>query len=138
MSLNYNNSQSENTLVYADPTADDNFNAWSPRHLLDVSAMETEAAIVGGLAAHASNQVALGLEDGGAAGTGTTDIATEIGGDTVVWTDNTPKTMVMSTSASDVDADDWVNVVYNESGTVAPAGFSIHSSYVLGVPAGIA
>lgn len=121
---------------YKDPAGDEKFNIMTPRHSIDVSAMECDTSVIGGLSANTANEILMGLEDGGAAGTGTTDIATENGG-SGGWTDVTPKSLTMSTSASDLDADDWVNLVYNEEGSVAPAGETWHMSFVYGVPGGI-
>ena len=122
----------------ATPTADERFNAVTVRQPVDVSGMEVESDVVNGQAASASNTITLGVEDGGAAGTGTTNIDTPVGG-TGGWTADTPKTHTMATSVSDLDADDWVNLHYDEAGTPASTG-GIHVSlaWVTGIPGGIA
>jgi hypothetical protein len=136
VSFNYMNENSENIFIWA-PTADEAWNHFSPRHDIDVSAIEAEGAVVGGVASHASNKAALNFNDGGAAGTGTTNLATDLG-DSDGFTDVTPQSFTMSTSASDINPDDWINGDYDESGTLTPVAVSMHLSYVFGVPGGVA
>jgi hypothetical protein len=44
----------------------------------------------------------------------------------------------MSTSASDINPDDWINGDYDETGTLTPVAASMHLSFVFGVPGGVA
>lgn len=104
---------------------------------IDVSAMEVESHVVDGLAGNASHHFSLGVEDGDATGTGTTDIDTAVGG-SAGWTADTPKTHTMSTSAADLDADDWINLSYDETGTPgSTGGIGVNINFVYGVPGGI-
>jgi hypothetical protein len=135
VSFNYMNEHSENMFIWA-PTADEAWNHFSPRHDIDVSAIEAEGIVVGGVAAGA-NEATLNFNDGGATGTGTTNLATDLG-DTEGFTDVTPEAFTMSTSASDINPDDWINGDYDETGTLTPVAASMHLSFVFGVPGGVA
>ena len=137
MGFPYKNLVEQNVIFDKDPTADEKFNVFEAYiEALDVSAIVLYGAVVGGIAASAADQIALGVEDGGAAGAGTVSICTNEGG-TEVWTDLTPRQVVMSTTVDDVDKGDWINGVYDEAGTVAPAGFSLHLQGTYGIPGGI-
>ena len=71
-------------------------------------------------------------------GTGTTDIGTAVASSSDDFTDVTPRAVTASTSASDLDADDYVNFHIDETGTVsAVTGIHIMMNYVTGVPGGI-
>ena len=125
-------------LLYADPAADEKVNMFEAFvDGIDISSIVAYGSIPGGVAASAADQVGLGLENGGALGAETVDISTEEGPDTEVWTDLTPRQFVMKTTVVDVDKGDWVNMVYNESGTVTPKGFSIHVQGTYGIPGGV-
>ena len=104
-----------------DTADDERMNIARVKRTVDVSAMSamTSLADGSGLSASASNLAVVGLEDGGTTGTGTTDIDTPAG-DSDGWTDITAKVHTMSTSASDLDADDYLNIHIDESGTIAP------------------
>ena len=137
MSFPYNASVSSNQYNRDTPTADQRYQLVTVPSPVDVSSMECESHVVDGLAA-ATGEITLGVEDGGATGTGTTDLDTPVGG-TGGWTADTPKAHTMSTTASDLDADDWVNVDYNEAGTPgSTGGIGFNVNFVYGVPGGIA
>jgi len=122
-----------------DTAGDERMNIARVKRTVDVSAMSamTSLADGSGLSASASNLAVVGLEDGGTTGTGTTDIDTPAG-DSDGWTDITAKVHTMSTSASDLDADDYLNIHIDESGTIAPVRWSNYASWVDGVPGGFA
>ena len=129
-----------NTAGYsrATPSADQRFNVTTVPFPVDVSTMEVESSVVDGLGAHASNIITLGVEDGGSDGTGTTNIDTPVGG-TGGWMADTPKAHTMSTTASDLDAGDWVNLHFDEGGTPGTTGgIAVNINFVSGVPGGIA
>jgi hypothetical protein len=137
MSLGYNVITSAGYSA-ATPSADQRFNVVTIPQPVDVSGMEVESDVVDGLAAHATNIITLGVEDGGASGTGTTNIDTPIGG-TGGFTADTPVAHTMSTSADDLDADDWVNFHFDEGGTPGTTGgVHVNINFVYGIPGGIA
>lgn len=122
----------------ASPAADQRWPLVEVPHPVDVSAMEVDSYVGDGLSPAAADTVLLGVEDGGADGTGSTDIDTPAGG-TEGWTADTPKAHVMSTAASDLDVDDWVNLSYDEGGTPAAfAGIGVAANFIFGIPGGIA
>jgi len=119
------------------PTADQRWNLVTVPHVTDPTGFECESYVGDGLAA-ATGEVTVGIEDGGATGTGTTDLDTPVGG-TGGWTADTPKAHTILAAAADIDADDWVNFHYDETGTPAAyAGLGVNLNYVYGSPAGIA
>jgi hypothetical protein len=120
-----------------DTAGDERMNIARVKRTVDVSAMSAMTSLAGGLGASASALAVVGLEDGGTTGTGTTDIDTPAG-DSDGWTDVTAKVHTMSTSASDLDADDYLNIHIDETGSIAPARWGSHASWVDGVPGGFA
>ena len=138
MSFPYNASISSNQYNRDTPAVDQRFQVVTVPQPVDVSSMEVESHVCDGLAAHATNIITMGVEDGGAAGTGTTDIDTPIGG-TGGWTADTPATHTMLTTVSDIDADDWINLHYDEGGTPGTTtGIGVNINFAYGVPGGIA
>lgn len=79
--------------------------------------------------ADGSNHYTVSLLDGGAAGTGTTAMAS-VGGASVDWTANTAAAMTVTADA--VDGSDWVMVKYDETGTVAPGHVSVCIEWTAG------
>ena len=141
MSFNYMNAQ---TIAFNDVSAtlgaaDERINVGRVSQPVDVSAIKTVVGVTGGLAANGSNYVALGPEDGGSAGTRTTDIGTAVTSASTAFTDLTPRAVTASTSAGDLDADDYINLHIDETGSVsAVTGIYMFSEYVQGLPGGIA
>lgn len=122
----------------ADPEGDLRYNlAEVNSQGVDISAMEVDSSSTATVASHASNTVTSSIEDGGAGGTGTTDLDTTVGGANTAWTALTPKAHTMSTSGSDLDVDDWINASYDENGTVAPGAVGMHANYCFGIPGSI-
>ena len=122
---------------FGDPTADEHMNLARVPQGVDVSAMEVEFSVVGGLSADTGDIIKQNIDDGGATGTGTTNLATDVG-DSDGWTNDTPQAATMSSTASDLDADDYLDWDYDETGTVAPKGITVMAAFVHGVPGAIA
>ena len=84
----------------------------------------TEASITlhSGFSADGSNHITLTVEDAGADGTGTTLIASR-GGASVAWAaDGVYEFTMGSSDPYPIDADDWVALKWDETGTVAATG----------------
>lgn len=84
------------------------------------------------LAANTANYVNISLENGGTAGTGTTAMGGTAGG-TAGWTANTPQEISITAGSGKLTAGQWLNVSYDEEGTVAPGRFSVVIEYVDGI-----
>ena len=141
MSFNYMNA---NSMLWHDISAtlgqaDERVNVGRVPQAVDVSAIETVVGTSEDLAASGSNYVALGPEDGGTAGIGTTDIGTAVDSSSTAWTDLTLRAVTASTSADDLDANDYVNLHIDETGTVGATitGINMFMNYVYGVPGGV-
>tara|TARA_R100000808_G_scaffold1038_4_gene4928 strand:+ start:6687 stop:7112 length:426 start_codon:yes stop_codon:yes gene_type:complete len=140
MSFNYMNASNItfNDVSATLGAADERINIGRVTAPVDVSAIESVVGVTGGLSANGSNYLSLGPEDGGSTGTGTTDIGTAVASSSTDFTDVTPRAVTASTSASDLDADDYVNFHIDETGNVsAVTGIHIMMNYVTGVPGGI-
>lgn len=105
---------------------------------VDVSGMEAAFSIGAARTSSGSDYLSIGIEDAGSTGAGTTDLHTAVGGTGVAWVANTIQAATMSTSASDLDADDVIGVSWDENGTVTPLTISALISFVYGIPGGIA
>ena len=78
--------------------------------------------------------IALSLLDYGSAGTGLAGtVAAALGGTTITWTAEVPKTFTISEGT--MDEGDYLKVKYNETGTVAPLNITVGIEYVIGVGA---
>jgi len=64
------------------------------------------------------------LENGGTAGTAQTNIGGTAGG-TAGWTANTPKDLSITAGLGDLSEGQYLNLFYNEEGTVAPGRFTV-------------
>lgn len=109
------------TITFADQTADRTFNLFKAP-AVGATIRAAYAASTVAFDADGSNHFAISLIDGGADGTGTASIAT-VGGASVDWAANTAKALTIS--ADGLDGGDWVNVLYNEEGTVAPGTVTV-------------
>lgn len=74
------------------------------------------------------------LENGGAAGTAQTPISAVAGG-TAGWTANVPKALAITAGLGELAEGQYLNLNYNEEGTVAPGRFTVILEYVNGVGA---
>ena len=139
MSFPYKSMLSENMVLLGDPAGDERLNAFEALHEdIDVSAITGYIIVTGGYAATATNNITGNINDGGAAGIGTTDLGTTPDG-TAGFTDLTPRAITMSTTLADVDKGDWINWDYDENGTptLATVGFGWHMASTYGVPGGV-
>jgi hypothetical protein len=120
------------SIVFPDPGADKKIAALKvpSGHVYTVE--RASAVLDSDLAADADSVVNIGLENGGTAGTATTDICSEVGG-TAGWTANTPKDMSITDGSGDLAENEYLNVVYNEGGTVAPGRMTVIVEYVDGI-----
>ena len=139
MSFNYMNASNITLSTTGLGDADARLNIGRVTQAVDVSGIETQISFAGGLAASGSNYQVIGPEDGGTAGTGTTDIGTALSSASTAWTDLTPRAVTASTSADDLDADDYVNLHIDETGTVGATitGINMFMNYVYGIPGGV-
>lgn len=134
MSFGYDNVHTM-TVVISDPTAD------STPPIFRVPSRNTKIEII---AAWANSDttvtlgngtgIALTLLDYGTAGTAVEGtVSSALGGTTVTWTANTPKTFTISEGT--MDAGDYLMLKYDETGTIAPLNVTVGIEYVIGVGA---
>lgn len=86
------------------------------------------------LAAGTTNYFSVQLLNGGTAGTGTTAIASAIGG-TVGWTANTPQEGTVTDGSGDLTEGQWLVAKYDETGSVTPGVVSVTVEYLDGIGA---
>jgi hypothetical protein len=140
MSFNYNNSQTNSQAVTgAQGTV--NVNWFKVAGVVDVSAMEFTFGLGTTEAAASASIKTFTVVDGGATGelVATTAALTASQANATAdsnWTAVTPR-RATGTSSTDLDADDYVNVVYTDVGT-ATTGAHIGATYIYGKPATIA
>ncbi len=123
------------TNVLSDPQGDGTF------LLFRVPARNTKAEILSAVAwtdttiTHGNGTgIALTLYDMGSTGTATPGtIAATLGGTTVTWTANQPKAFTISEGT--VDGGDYVGILYDETGSIAPKNITIQLDWVNGVGA---
>lgn len=72
------------------------------------------------------------LHNGGTAGTGTTLMGGTAGG-TAGWVANTPQEITITAGSGKLTAGQWLNVSYDEEGTVAPGTITVSIEYVDGI-----
>lgn len=123
------------TNVLSDPTQDGTFLLFrvpsrnSKAEILSAVAWSDTTVTLG-----SGTGFALTLYDMGSAGTaigGT--ISAALGGTAVTWTANQPKAFTISEGT--IDGGDYVGVLYNEEGTIAPLNITIQVDWVNGVGA---
>lgn len=103
--------------------------------VVEPSAMELQYALATTKAAASASVFTARATDGGSGGTGTADIhgaVTNSPSSGTAWTDITPR-VATGTSATDLDADDYVNLVTTTAGTAA-TGLVAMATYVYGKP----
>lgn len=81
------------------------------------------------LAAGTANYYSVHLTNGGTSGTAATSVSGTTGG-TAGWVADTPKTVSLTSGLEQFTAGQWVNVIYDETGTVAE-NISIQIDYSL-------
>jgi len=78
--------------------------------------------------------IALRLLDMGSTGTAVSGTMTSsLGGTDVTWTQHVPKALTVSEGT--IDASDYIGLVYDETGTVAPLNITVQLDFVNGVGA---
>lgn len=70
------------------------------------------------------------LQNGGTAGTATTAVGTAAG--TVGVTAETPFAFSLNSALDELDEGEWLKVLYDEAGTVAPGDVTVVVEYALG------
>lgn len=110
------------TIIVPDPTADATITVFkAPAGGATIQA--AYAAFSAAVTADATNKITVSLLDGGADGSGTTEMATRVGGASVGWGAN--ELHALTVSQSGIDGGDQINVKYDESGTVAPGYLTV-------------
>jgi hypothetical protein len=97
-------------------------------YTVEAAVASTDRATV----AHATNIFTLQLQNGGSAQAGTDAISDAIGG-TGGWAANTAKNFAITAGAGDLTAGQWLMLVYDEGGTVAPGEIVVTIEYVDGI-----
>ena len=88
--------------------------------------------IPGGLAAGTAAYLSVSLENGGTAGTGTTDLGGTVGG-TVGWSDNVPQSFLPAAGSGRLTEGQVLVVDWAETGGIAPKGLAVTIDYVHGL-----
>lgn len=135
MAFGYDAVRSE-TVVLSDPGADGTFLIWrAPSRAAKVEIIEAWGASDTEVKDGAGTAFTLRLADKGAAGTSTISYvsATLGAAGTGDWSANVPRAFTISEGT--LDGGDYLAVVYDETGTVAPKNITIGFSWVSGVGA---
>ncbi len=139
-SFPYKSMLSENGQVRSDPAGDEVYNLFEALHdAIDVSALTGYGSTMFTVGAAAAGIIGMSFIDGGAAGAGSTNLASTKAGLTAGWTDVTPRAPTFSTTLADVDKGDWINTDYDETATptAATTGYGHHLAGTYGVPGGV-
>lgn len=88
--------------------------------------------VPGGLSASTSAYLEVSLENGGTAGTATTDLGGTAGG-TIGWTDNVPLSFSPAAGSGRLTAGQVLVLDWAETGSIAPTGLSVTIEYVHGL-----
>lgn len=123
------------TVVVSDPTADSIFPIWRvPGEITKIEILEAWANSDTAVTLGNGTGIALTMLDYGTAAAGNVGTVTSVlGGTTITWTANTPKEFTMSDGT--LDADDYLFLKYDETGTVAPVNLTVSFTWVSGVGA---
>lgn len=84
------------------------------------------------LASSTADYYQASLENGGTSGTAQTVIGGTAGG-TAGWTANTPKQITITSGSGDLAAGEYLNLNYDEAGTIAPGRFTLFLEVVVGI-----
>jgi hypothetical protein len=123
------------SVTIADPTADSRTTIFEvPAGAGQVQVVQAMAETDTTLAEGDTNFIKLTLQDGGAAGTGTTAVGAEISnlatGSNGAWTAATPKDFTITEVL--LDEGDRLMLKYDEGGTVAPLNLRVSGWLVIG------
>ena len=128
-------SKRESVTVYLpDPGADEKFPIFVAPSDHSITVEKVSFVVTGGLAASVLHYVQLSCENGGVAGTATSDLGGTAGG-TLGWTDMVPQSFAPAAGSGRLLAGQVLVLDYAETGTVAPAGISVTVEYVHGLGA---
>lgn len=125
------------SVCIADPTTDKIYPVFKvPAGVGQVTVLSAIAATDTALVEGDSNVVALTLQDGGSAGTGTTAVSAELSnkatGSNGAWAGGTGAYKTFSISSNLLDEGDVLTVKYDETGTVAPLNIVVTGFAVIG------
>ena len=123
------------SVVISDPTSDATYPILRvPTRMTKIEVLRAWAEVDTTITLGSGTGIALTLLVYGSEGTGLEGTVSSIlGGTTITWTAETPKTFSLSDGT--MDADEYLRVKYDESGTVAPLNITIGIDYVSGVGA---
>lgn len=131
----YDNVRSQ-VVSIADPTADGTFMIWkAPSRATKIEILDAWAVVDTTISSGVGTAFTLRLADYGAAGTAATGFVSAVLGaaGTGDWTANVPRAFTISEGT--LDGGDYLAVVYDETGTIAPLNITIGWSWVSGVGA---
>jgi len=122
-------------VAISDPTADNYYKLLRvPSRVTKIEVLEAWAESDVTVTLGEGTGIALTLLDYGTAGTAVSGtVSSALGGTTITWTANTPKEFTISEGT--MDANDYLVLKYDETGTVAPLNLIVGVNYVLGVGA---
>ena len=123
------------TVVISDPTADSTPPIWRvPSEITKIEILEAWANSDTLVTLGSGTGIALTLLNYGTAGSAATGTLTSaLGGTTITWTANTPKTFTVSDGT--MAAGEYLMLKYDETGTVAPLNITVGFTWVSGVGA---
>ena len=115
---------------FEDPAADESWLVWRTPAALEIKrAYAVTTATTG---PSGTDYFSVQLQNGGTDGTGSAAVSATMGG-TGGWTADTP--VAATVSEGTLATGEWLKVVYDEAGTVAPGDVTITVDYVLGTGA---
>lgn len=117
------------TVVIPDPAADATIPVFKAP-AVGATILNAYAATSAAIAADGTNYVICSLIDGGADGSGTTQIAVRTGGASVGWDAN--ELHALTVSADSLDGGDQLLFKYDEEGTVAPGYVTVSVEWTAG------
>ena len=115
---------------FEDATADESWLVWRAPAALEIK--RAYAVTTATTAPSGTDYFSVQLQSGGTDGTGSAAASAAMGG-TGGWTADTPVAATMSEGT--LAAREWLKVVYDEAGTVAPGDVTVTIDYVLGTGA---
>lgn len=122
------------TVFLPDGAGDEKFPVFVAPSDHSITVEKVTFVIPGGIAASVLNYLDLSCENGGTAGTGTTDLGGTAGG-TNGWTDNVPQSFTPAGGSGRLVAGEVLVVDFAETGTIGPVGISVTVEYVHGLGA---
>ncbi len=130
--MNFNFLRESVTVFLPDGGGDEKFPIFVAPSDHSVTIEKATFIIPGGLSASTANFLDVSLENGGNAGTDTTDLGGTAGG-TAGWTDNVPKSFSIAAGSGRLTAGQHLVLDWAETGTIGPTGLSVTIEYVHGL-----